>query len=178
MADLGADVVRLAKRGDLRAFATLVDHYHGRCVRFAQQMLLSTEDAEEAVQDAFVRVYDALPRFDEALRFEPWLFRILANRCRTARVRRRRLDAVVVFGDTVPEVGVGPESDDVAREELWAHLEALGVEQREAFLMHYIEGLSYEDMAIATGVGVSALKMWVKRAGDTLRARLSEVYRG
>ena len=177
MTELDAGVVRLAKRGDLRAFATLVEHYHARCVRFAQQMLLSTEDAEEAAQDTFVRVYDALPRFDESMRFEPWLFRILANRCRTARTRRRRLDAVVVFSDSIPEISVGPESDYVAREELWSQLEALGVEQREAFLLHHIEGLSYEDLAWATGVGFSALKMRVKRAGDLLRARLLEVYR-
>lgn len=177
MREFDADVIRLAKSGDARAFATLVDHYHARCIRFAQQMLLSAEDAEEAVQDAFVRVYDALPRFNEELRFEPWLFRILANRCRTARVRRRRLDAVVVFSDTIPELAVGPENDEVVREELWAHLAALGMEQREAFLLHYIEGLSYEDMAVATGIGVSALKMRVKRACDLLRARLLEVYR-
>jgi RNA polymerase sigma-70 factor (ECF subfamily) len=177
VADLDASVIRQAKRGDTRAFATLVDHYHARCVRFAQQMMLSAEDAEEAVQDAFVRVYDALPRFDETLRFEPWLFRILANRCRTTRVRRRRLDSVVVFNDVVPEIAVAPESDDVAREELWAHLGALGADQREAFLLHYIEGMSYDDMAASTGVGVSALKMRVKRACDVLRARLLEVYR-
>jgi RNA polymerase sigma-70 factor (ECF subfamily) len=140
-------------------------------------MMLSAEDAEEAVQDAFVRVYDALPRFNEELRFEPWLFRILANRCRTARVRRRRLDAVVMFSDSVPDLAVGPESDDAAREELWAHLEALSAEQREAFLLHYVEGMNYEDMAAATGVGVSALKMRVKRACDLLRARFLEVHR-
>jgi RNA polymerase sigma-70 factor (ECF subfamily) len=174
---MDAGVIGLAKRGDVRAFATLVDHYHARCLRFAQQMMLSAEDAEEAVQDAFVRVYDALPRFDESLRFEPWLFRILANRCRTSRVRRRRVESLVTFTDDVPELGIGPESDEVAREELWAHLEALGAEQREAFLLHYIEGMNYDDMSAATGVGVSALKMRVKRACDTLRARLLEVSR-
>jgi RNA polymerase sigma-70 factor (ECF subfamily) len=140
-------------------------------------MMLSVEDAEEAVQDAFVRVYDALPRFDERYRFEPWLFRILANRCRTARSRRRRLESVVTFADVVPELAVGPESDEVAREEMWAHLDALRMDQREAFLLHYIEGMSYEDMAVATGVGVSALKMRVKRACDLLRARMLEVHR-
>ncbi|HYV97134.1 MAG TPA: sigma-70 family RNA polymerase sigma factor, partial [Gemmatimonadaceae bacterium] len=158
MPELDADVIRRAKSGDTRAFATLVEAYHSRCLRFAQQMLLSAEDAEEAVQDAFVRVYDALPRFNEELRFEPWLFRILANRCRTARVRRRKVDAVVVFSDTVPDLAVSPENTDAVRDELWAHLDALGAAQREAFLLHHIEGMSYDDMATVTGVGVSALK--------------------
>lgn len=177
MAVLEPDVIHRAKAGDERAFATLVEHYHARCVRFAQQMLLSTEDAEEAVQDAFVRVYDALPRFDESLRFEPWLFRILANRCRTSRVRRRRLDSFVVFSDNTPELAVGPLGDDAAHEELWELLESLGVEQREAFLLHHVEGMSYDDMAAISGVGVSALKMRVKRACDVLRARMLEAYR-
>lgn len=178
MAEIDIEVVRLAQAGDGRAFATLVDHYHARCLRFAQQMVLSTEDAEEAVQDAFVRVYDALPRFDLTLRFEPWLFRILANRCRTARVRRKRHDAVVTYSDDAPEIAVGGEGEGVADEELWAVLDSLTVEQREAFLLHHVEGMGYDDMSAATGVGVSALKMRVKRATDVLRARLLEVYRG
>jgi RNA polymerase sigma-70 factor (ECF subfamily) len=175
--DVDPEIIRRAKAGDERAFAGLVDVFYTRCLRFARQMLLSDEDAEEAVQDAFVRIYDALPRFDEALRFEPWLFRILSNRCRTARVRRRRMESVVRFGDTAPEMAVNPHGEDAAREELWSLLESISPEQREAFLLHYVEGLSYEDMATTTGVGVSALKMRVKRACDTLRARMLEAYR-
>jgi RNA polymerase sigma-70 factor (ECF subfamily) len=171
------DTIRRAKAGDERAFGSLVDQYHARCVRFAQQMLLSAEDAEEAVQDAFVRVYDALPRFDATLRFEPWLFRILANRCRTVRVRRRRHDAMVVFSDSTPDIAVSAQGEDAAREELWLLLDALPVEQREAFLLHHVEGMSYEDMAAVTGAGVSALKMRVKRACDVLRARMLEANR-
>jgi RNA polymerase sigma-70 factor (ECF subfamily) len=170
-------VIRRAKAGDERAFGTLVDQYHARCVRFAQQMLLSVEDAEEAVQDAFVRVYDALPRFDEKLRFEPWLFRILANRCRTMRMRRRRHDAVIVFTESAPDMAVSADGEDRARDDLWALLEALPVEQREAFLLHHVEGMGYDDMASVTGIGVSALKMRVKRACDVLRARMLEANR-
>lgn len=177
MLELDPEVMRRAKTGDERAFGTLVDQYHARCVRFAQQMLLSVEDAEEAVQDAFVRVYDALPRFDDGLRFEPWLFRILANRCRTMRVRRRRHDAVLVFTDSAPEIAVAGTGDTAAREELWSLLDALPVEQREAFLLHHVEGMGYEDMALVTGAGVSALKMRVKRACDVLRARMLEANR-
>jgi len=171
------EIIRQAKAGDERAFAALVDQYLPRCLRFARQMLLSAEDAEEAVQDAFVRVYDALPRFDETMRFDPWLFRILANRCRTLRVRVRRQESMVVFSETTPEQAVGPDGDEAASADLWALLEALGPEQREAFLLHHVEGMSYEDMATATGVGVSALKMRTKRACDLLRARITEANR-
>jgi len=78
-------LVRAARDGDVRAFAVLVTRYHARALRFALNMGLVREDAEEVVQDAFVRVHRALPRFRDGAAFEPWLFRILANRCRSAR---------------------------------------------------------------------------------------------
>ena len=77
-------LVSEARSGDVRAFASLVDTYYTRCLRFALHMLSSRGDAEEAVQDTFVRVYRALASYREEEAFEPWLFRILANRCRTA----------------------------------------------------------------------------------------------
>lgn len=169
-------LVHAARSGDVRAFAALVDAYYARCLRFALHMLSSRSDAEEAVQDTFVRVYRALPKYEEREAFEPWLFRILANRCRSAGARERRHSEFVEYGD-VPERSVSGGHDDAIawREEIGLALAALPEEQREAFLMRHVEDLSYEDMSIATGAGVSALKMRVKRACDALRARLTEV---
>jgi RNA polymerase sigma-70 factor (ECF subfamily) len=169
-------LVSAARAGDVRAFAALVDAYYARCLRFALHMLASRLDAEEAVQDTFVRVYKALPRYEERESFEPWLFRILANRCRSAGARVRRRAEVLEFGD-VPDRGACATQDDAIawREEISVALAALPIEQREAFLMRHVEDLSYDDMALATGAGVSALKMRVKRACDFLRVRLTEV---
>jgi RNA polymerase sigma-70 factor (ECF subfamily) len=169
-------VIHAARAGDVRAFATLVDMYYARCLRFAMHMLSSRSDAEEAVQDTFVRVYRALPTYREQDSFEPWLFRILGNRCRTAGARQRRHAEVMEYGE-VPERAT-PATHDTAiawREEIERALKSLPAEQREAFLMRHVEGMSYEDMAVATGAGLSALKMRVKRACDTLRVRLTEV---
>jgi RNA polymerase sigma-70 factor (ECF subfamily) len=168
-------LVRAAQRGDVPAFAALVDAYYARCLRFALHMLGSRADAEDAVQDTFVRVHRALPSYVEREAFEPWLFRILANRCRTAGLRERRRAAVLEFGE-VPEHASDPRPDDAVawREEIARALATLPAEQREAFLMRHVEDLSYEDMATATGAGISALKMRVKRACESLRRRLQE----
>jgi len=169
-------LVHAARDGDVRAFAALVDAYYGRCLRFALHMLSSRSDAEEAVQDTFVRVYRALPKYEEREAFEPWLFRILANRCRSAGARERRHAEVVEYGDVPERSALSGHDDAIAwREEIGLALATLPEEQREAFLMRHVEDLSYEDMSIATGAGVSALKMRVKRACDALRARLTEV---
>jgi RNA polymerase sigma-70 factor (ECF subfamily) len=175
----GADerslIIHAAKAGDVRAFATLVDIYYARCLRFALHMLFDRFDAEEAVQDTFVRVYRALPNYREDASFEAWLFRILANRCRTAGARARRRADFVRYGD-VPD-GAGRTHYELAlawREEIELALAALPMEQREAFLMRHVEDLSYDDMSRVTGDGVSALKMRVKRACDALRTALGE----
>jgi RNA polymerase sigma-70 factor (ECF subfamily) len=170
-----AVLIRAARDGDVRAFAELVDRYYARCLRFAMHMLASRPDAEEAVQDTFLRVHKALPRYEEREAFEPWLFRILANRCRTTGARNKRRAEVVEYGE-VPERGVRATHDEAIawREEIGVALAALPDEQREAFLLRHVEDLSYEDMSEATGAGVSALKMRVKRACDFLRVRLTE----
>lgn len=167
-----------ASAGDAAALTTLVARYHPRCLRFARNMGLGREDAEEAVQDAFVRMAGALPRFRPGAAFEPWLFRILANRCRSARVRARgwnarHADAAALDGVPAPGRDALAAADaEHRRRAVLAALDELPAEQREAFLLRHVEDLDYAAMARVTGAGQSALKMRVKRACDALRARL------
>lgn len=172
--DIDPAIPLRARNGDVAAFAELVEFFHGRCLRYARYMLGEEEDAEEAVQDTFVRVYDHLGQFRPDARFEPWLFRILANRCRTARERRRRRESLVVTGELPAVAAESPDSSRDFMEAVEAALEELPSEQREAFLLRHVEDLSYEDMAVITGVRLSALRMRVKRACDALRTRLEQ----
>lgn len=170
--DIDPAVPLRARGGDARAFAELVEYFHARCLRYARYMLGEQEDAEEAVQDTFIRVYDHLGQFRSDARFEPWLFRILANRCRTLRARRRQRESLVVTGELPVVAAEAPEETQDLLEEVEAALDNLPTEQREAFLLRHVEDLSYEDMAVITGVRLSALRMRVKRACDALRTRL------
>ena len=176
MNEIDSAVPLRARSGDESAFLEIVAFYYPRCLRFARNMLGNDQDAEEAVQDAFVRVHDSFPRFREDARFDPWLFRILANRCRTSMARSRRHRMVIEYGD-LPLAAAAPEEDFGAdwAEEVRMVLDTLPAEQREAFLLRHVEDLSYEDIAAATGVGLSALRMRVKRACDALRARLTQI---
>lgn len=164
-----------AKHGDEQAFIRIVEHYYPRCLRFARNMLGDEHDAEEAVQDTFVRVHDSFSRFREDARFDPWLFRILANRCRTLMARNRRHRSVIEYGDLPLTASAEHEIGADWAEEVRVVLDTLPVDQREAFLLRHVEDMSYEDIAAMTGAGLSALRMRVKRACDTLRARLTEV---
>ena len=175
-----AALVRRVLDGEVESFAVLVSRYRDRYGRFAVHMLGNREDAEEALQDTFVRAYRSLATCDDPARFGSWLFRILVNRCRTAGGRRQRRDRTFVRDETaLMAAATDHEADRSAwREEIDRALAQLDVDQREAFLMRHVEGLSYEEMSAATGAGVSALKMRVSRACDRLRGMLQEVYLG
>jgi RNA polymerase sigma-70 factor, ECF subfamily len=176
---LDASTISRAKLGDIDAFTAIVEAYYSRCLRFARAMLQNTDDAEDMVQDAFVRLYRALPRYEERQRFEPWLFQILGNCCRTANTAFRRLSAQTVDDafalERVPSADVtGASLDEEWGTAVRDALAEVPEYNREIFLLHYIEGFSYEEIERMTGVKQSALKMRVKRASDLLRARLTE----
>jgi RNA polymerase sigma-70 factor, ECF subfamily len=172
-----AAIISQVLDGDVEAYGALVARYRERYARFAVHMLGERDDAEEALQDAFVRAYRSLRQCADPARFDAWLFRILANRCRTAGARRARRARTFVRD----EIALGGASADhpaerrAWREEIQRALTRLEPDQREAFLLKHVEDLSYEEMAALTGVGVSALKMRVKRACERLRALLGEV---
>jgi RNA polymerase sigma-70 factor (ECF subfamily) len=151
----------------------LIGRYQGQFIRYARYMLGNREDAEEAVQDTFVRAYRGIGQCDPD-RLSGWLYRILINRCRTA--ARRRL--WWLQGATDLEVAAGQPGRDPAdlawREELQRAVAGLPAKYREAFLLKHVDELSYQEMSGVTGVSIPALKMRVSRACEQLRASLGE----
>ena len=169
-------VIQQVLSGDVEAYARLVDRHYDRCVRVAARILGNREDAEEAVQDAFVRAFRALEDYEDRERFVAWLTRILVNQCRTVLARARRREAV--FPDVDPcelELVLEDVRPDGSWPELEQALAQLSDEQREALVLKYADDLTYEEMARITGAGESALKMRIQRAFARLRALLREV---
>ena len=186
-----AEVIRAVLAGDVDAFARLVDRHHGRCLRVATHLLGDKDDAEDVVQDAFVRAYRHLGGYRECDRFGAWLLRIVVNQCRTRQAREARylrLEAPhssTSFGSE-PEVqgaiarAVAEPPCETAeqrtdqRAELAYALSQLAPEQREAVVLRFADELSYQEISALTGVGVSALKMRVQRGCARLRTLLAE----
>ena len=173
-----AAIVARIMGGDVDAYGLLVARYRPRLSRYALRMLGNREDAQEALQDAFIRAYRAIGRCDDPERFGSWLFSILVNRCRTTGARSTRRARTFVSDEVATRSAAEshPAEQAAWREEIERALAQLDSDQREAFLLKHVEGLSYEEMAEITGAGVSALKMRVKRACDRLRGLLQEAY--
>jgi len=174
--DSDATLVGRVLGGDVDAFGGLVARHRERGMRFAAAMLGDAADAEEALQDAFVRAYRSLRTCREPARFDAWFMRILVNRCRTRGAMRGRAARLFVSDESAVErAAARPGGDPDWREEIDRALARLDAMQREAFVLKHVEGLEYEEMARLTGARVPALKMRVKRACDRLRVLLREV---
>lgn len=174
-----ADAASVARvlHGDRQAFAELVTRHQRVLYRHAVSMVLDHDVAADMVQDAFVRAYVSLGECRDATRFRPWVFQILRHRCldhlKQARRRDVRLDQVA----PPPDPGPGP-GETLQRGRLRADLDRalrkLPDKLREAFAMHYVEGVPYDAMAGLLNASVSALKMRVARAREQLRSTLRE----
>lgn len=179
-ANSDADLVTAALRGDSSAFEQLVRRHQEDQFRTALRLTGSRADAHDALQSAFVRCHRHLAACADGARFGAWLGRIVINECRTLRARKAQREKRLVHDEALlanaPSERALPADD--WREEIERALAQLPDEQREAFVLKYVEDHSYEEISELTGIGVSALKMRVKRACERLRLLLEPVHHG
>jgi RNA polymerase sigma factor (sigma-70 family) len=160
-------LVSLFRYGSEEAFRAIHDRYRQRMFAYTRQMLSgSAVDAEDAVQEIFVRAYSGLRSSNRELALRAWLYRIAHNRC-IDELRRPQSVATETIPATVPNAG----SDPVARLEqrdalkrLIADVQRLPDQQRSALLMRELAGMTYADVAGALGVSVPAVKSLLVRA--------------
>jgi RNA polymerase sigma-70 factor (ECF subfamily) len=173
---LDADVVARVLAGDGEAFGIIIRRYEAGLLRYATRMLGSADAAADAVSEGLVRAYRHLASCRDPRRLRSWLYRIVGNRCRSHLARRSSSD--VSLEDAPPLVD-GTDTEAAAeRAEQLALVEralaTLSPEKREAFLLKHVEGMSYEEMAAATGERIPTLKMRVHRARTALLEALKE----
>lgn len=185
MAEL-PEMLQAAQAGDDQAFGLLITHYQQMAKRVAQQILRTEEAAADAVQEAMIKVYRALPRFQEG-NFRSWLLRIVTNTCydHLRRQKRRRalsLDELTEGSDTEASLGEraqdiveDPETMALQRERmqlLMTAIDDLPAWHRTVVLLIDVHGLDYEEAAEQLGVPLGTVKSRLSRARSALRDRL------
>jgi RNA polymerase sigma-70 factor, ECF subfamily len=179
-----AELVRLAREGDLDAFAEIVQRHERRLRIVLLRILDDTRDVEEAVQDAFVQAWRNLDRYRGEAALFTWLYRIGVNAA-LARTRKKErvltgLDSLEPEGAAQVAAEVLPESAAEAhdlRSRIVAALAELPFERREAVVLRDIAGLSNDDVAKALGISLPAAKSRIHRGRLQLR-ELLEPYEG
>lgn len=183
--------IEALKRGDRAEFARLVDAYSIHIYRLALRMLSNPQDAEDVLQETFLKAMRALPNFEGRSSLSTWLYRIAVN------------EALMLVRKRKPEVSLAPptededDEDDGAEMQIvdWGHLpetellsgeskrhidqavESLPQRLRVVFLLRDVEGLSIEDTAATLGISQAAVKTRLLRARLQLRDALSSYYR-
>ena len=141
----------MARSGNPGAFETIVDRYQGRLLGFCRQMLGSTEDAEDVLQEVFVNAYRAMLADEREINLRPWLYRIARNRCLN-HLRKPTADAQESM-DMVPAVEASSTAERVHNREefrqLLSDVSKLPETQRSALLLREMDALSYEEIAAA-----------------------------
>ena len=167
-----------AKRGDHDAYASLVRPYEHVAYRVAAAVTGTHVDAEEAVQNGFVKAYRSLRRFREGAAFRPWLLRIVVNEAHNVvRDRRRhaRLDSRVA--GQRESTGAAVDEATIAREEaatVLSALAALSVQDRLVLALRYFAELPDREAALLAGSSTEAYRVRLVRARRRLQARLEE----
>jgi RNA polymerase sigma-70 factor (ECF subfamily) len=182
-----AETIRRVRAGDTEAFGTLVEKYGGRIARLVRGFMRNEQDVQDVVQDAFVKAFSRLDRFDGRSAFYTWLYRIAANTAmdHNKKVRRRprsysidetREDEEGRTGISPPAPGPSPLREAMTaelRRALDGALDSLPDVYREVVVLREMEGLSYDDMARALGVSRGTIESRLYRARERLRARLA-----
>jgi RNA polymerase sigma-70 factor (ECF subfamily) len=183
-------LVEAARGGDMAAFEALVRRYDRNVFRIAQHITQNREDAEDVVQDAFLKAYQNLGQFQGQSKFYTWLVRIAVNEA-LMRLRRRRPERMVSIDedlkteeDSMPreiaDWSPNPEQQYTQaelKEILGKTIQGLPPSFRTVFVLRDVEGLSTEETAAALELSVPAVKSRLLRARLQLRERLNKYFK-
>jgi len=183
-------LVAQAKAGDQNAFSELVNRYERKIYRLAKNITQNDEDAEDVLQDAFLKAYTHLDNFKGDSKFYTWIVRIAVNEA-LMRLRKRKTDRTVPLDEPV-ELGEETVTREIAvwddnpeqrySQEEWRRIldeavDGLKPDFRTVFVLRDIEELSTEETAETLGISIPAVKSRLLRARLALRERLTRLFK-
>ena len=168
-------VLRLARRGDERAFALIVRQYQTPLFNYVVRVLGGDRAlAEDLCQEVFFRVYQALPGFDSRCQFTTWLFQVAKHRVVDELRARERRGRPPVDIESVPHLSLALAPTDSVEEMdvVWRAIGALNVDLKMALLLRDVVGLSYAEIADALETTLATVKWRIYKARETVAAEL------
>ncbi len=178
-------LVKMSKKGDVSAFEQLISSYEKRAYNIAYRMLNNEEDAKDATQEAFIKIYKSIKGFREESSFSTWLYRIVTNTCLDELRKQKR-------NETVPlEVSIEHDKgtirfeqgvDKVSPEDIYDRLmerqivldtiNSLKEDYKAVIILRDLQGFSYEEIASILGCSLGTIKSRINRARNALKDRL------
>ena len=169
------DVLRLARRGDERAFALIVRQYQVPLFNYITRVLSGDRAlAEDMCQEVFLRVYQALPGFDNRCQFTTWLFQVAKHRVVDELRARERRGRPAIELDVIAHLHpVAAEADSVEEmDAVWRAIGTLSLDLKMALLLRDVVGLSYAEIAESLDTTLATVKWRIYKARETVAADL------
>jgi RNA polymerase sigma-70 factor (ECF subfamily) len=167
-------LVVAAQRGDTEAFAALVHVHQRRAYAVARSIVLTHEDAEDAVQEGFLHAYRALDRFLPDQAFGAWLHRIVANAALDI-TRRKKVRDADTLAETIASPFRDPAESAELRRRLVSALETLGERQRAVIVLHDVEGFKHSEIGRMLGIPEGTARSDLHHARARLRQALGSI---
>ena len=177
--EVGSAVLERARRGDQEAFAAVIRHYDPGLRALAYRLLGDRDRMDDALQEAYVKAFRALPRFRGDSKLGTWLYRIAYNACLDELERSRRV-VQLPLEDEIVEAGPRTEPGEVVprRADLVEALAALPAEDRAAVLLVDAQGFDYREAASVLGIPEGTVASRLNRARRALRRALGDLPEG
>ncbi|MCE2455777.1 MAG: RNA polymerase sigma factor [Gemmatimonadetes bacterium] len=175
--DVERELIRKCRSGEHRFFEPLVRAYEVAGLRLAVAMLGNIEDAEDVLQEAFLKAYSSLESFEDGKPFGPWFFQILRNRCRDQLRRRKARFARELLDEPDPATTIASDAThperirqkNAARELLWRGLGEISADHREVIVLKELQGFRYGEIGEMLGVPEGTVASRLFNARTALR---------
>ncbi len=183
---INTTLIERAVRGDQKAYAEILDEYRGRIYNLIYRMVRHREEAEDLVQEAFVKAFASLPSFNADYAFSTWLYKIAINNC-IDHLRRKKLKTYSMdkpvqsqdgeFSREFPDVSMSPDKPLLARERtrlIEKAIDELPEKYRIVIILRHSEERSYDEIAQMLGLPLGTVKARIFRAREMLKKKLKD----
>ncbi len=178
-----SEIIELVRKGATHQFAHLVDRYKDRGMTLAVRMLKDREDAEEALQDAFIRAYNAMNKFEGRAKFGTWFYRILYNVCLTKLESQKNKFQSIEYGDensyeNIDSITTFSIDTEYEKKELSSLMKTIidGMPEKYSTILSlfYFQELNHHEICEVTKLPLGTVKTHLSRARAILNKQLSQ----
>ncbi|MFH0888801.1 MAG: sigma-70 family RNA polymerase sigma factor [Planctomycetota bacterium] len=181
---LTAEIIKQVQNGNHRAFKKVVETYQTMIFNLAYRMTYNRDDASDLCQEIFFRIYQKIHTFDISHDFTPWCYKVAGSVCLNWKARPRLKTVSLQETGNTDEVNKGTVAmtsditdltkDTLFREKINKVLAELSEDYRLVIVLHYLQGMSYDDMAKTLSLPMGTIKIRLFRAREILKERLTE----
>ena len=166
-------IAKEVQGGNTAAFASLIDRYEEKLLRYGRRFLRDDDEVHDAVQEAFIKAYVNIQSFDVSRRFSPWIYRIAHNEFVNALKKKKESVSLSDFDTIFPHPIAKESADDIAtaselRRLLDGGLTKLDAKYREPLVLYYFEDLDYKEIAEVLRIPVATVGVRLKRGREAL----------